>query len=353
MKKQWDPKTKPAPPGPEGPPPDDTTPPDDSTPHDGIEPKNLIIYGPPGTGKTRRLKENFLPNYQDADGDRFEFITFHQSYAYEDFVEGIRPETEDGAIKYEVRWGPLRRICDRAMRAPDKRFALFIDEINRGNVAKIFGELITLVEADKRIRTDPSGARLSDCTGLQVTLPYSGDRFGVPINVDVIGTMNTADRSIALLDSALRRRFEFEELAPQPELLEPIPDGNGGQIDLRRLLETMNARLTHLRHRDQTLGHSYLIHVESFEDLRLVFEKRILPFLQEIFYEDWRQIRLVLADDSVEQESLQLIRKRTVSIGELFPGADPSEISDNPVFEMAPVDEITPDAIRKIYETPE
>ena len=318
---------------------------------DGADaPTNLILYGPPGTGKTRELSNNYIPHYTRG---RFEFITFHQSYAYEDFVEGIRPETEDGGIKYEVRWGPLRRICDRAMRAPNKRFALFIDEINRGNVAKIFGELITLVEADKRIRTDASGERLSDCKGLTVTLPYSGDTFGVPVNVDVIGTMNTADRSIALLDSALRRRFEFEELAPQPELLGSISDGNGGQIDLQRLLETMNARLTHLRHRDQTLGHSYLIHVESFEELRLVFEKKILPFLQEVFYDDWQQIRLVLSDDSVEREDLQLIRRRSVSIGELFPGADPSEISDRPMFEIAPVDEITPEAIRKIYETPE
>ena len=318
-----------------------------------VTPTNLIIYGPPGTGKTRKLKEDHFPYYQDGAGDRFEFITFHQSYAYEDFVEGIRPETEDSTVKYEVRWGPLRRICDQARKAPDKRFALFIDEINRGNVAKIFGELITLVEADKRIRTDASGEKLSDCTGLEVTLPYSSDKFGVPVNVDVIGTMNTADRSIALLDSALRRRFEFEELAPQPELLDPIPDGNGGQIDQRKLLEAMNARLTHLLHRDQTLGHSYLMGLETFEDLRLVFEKKILPFLQEVFYDDWRQIRLVLADDSVEQEELQLIRTRAVTVGELFPGADLPEIGDSPVFEAAPANEITPDAIRKIYELSE
>ena len=355
IKEQWYPRKKP--PSIEPQPPESVpgnTPPTPTHPSDvGNAPINLIIYGPPGTGKTRKLKKDHLPDYQDGAEDRFEFITFHQSYAYEDFVEGIRPVTENGAVKYEVRPGPLRRICDQACKAPDKRFALFIDEINRGNVAKIFGELITLVEADKRIRTDASGARLSDCTGLEVTLPYSGEKFGVPVNVDVIGTMNTADRSIALLDSALRRRFEFEELAPQPELLDPIPDGDGGQIDLRRLLESMNARLTHLLHRDQTLGHSYLMGLETFEDLRLVFEKKILPFLQEVFYDDWRQIRLVLADDSVEQEELHLIRKRAVTVGELFPGADLSEISDSPVFEAAPANEITPDAIRKIYEPPE
>ncbi len=116
----------------------------------------------------------YLPRYKDANEDRFEFVTFHQSYAYEDFVEGIRPKTSNGTVVYEVRPGALRQICDRARKAPDKRFALLIDEINRGNVPKIFGELISLVEIDKRIRTDASGKRLASCKGLEVTLPYSG-----------------------------------------------------------------------------------------------------------------------------------------------------------------------------------
>ncbi|MBL4558327.1 MAG: AAA family ATPase [Rhodobacteraceae bacterium] len=252
-------------------------------------------------------------------------MTFHQSYAYEDFVEGIRPVTENGAVTYEVRPGVLKRLCDRARRAPDKRFALFIDEINRGNVAKIFGELITLVEVDKRIRIDASGNRLASCKGLEVTLPYSGERFGVPANVDVIGTMNTADRSIALLDSALRRRFRFEELTPKPELLESIDDSEGNAIDLRQLLQAMNARLSRLLHRDQTLGHSYFYHVKSFDELRRVFAREILPFLQEAFYDDWRQIRYVLADQAVEEE-LQLVRARTQNAAVLFPKADPTEI---------------------------
>jgi len=324
----------------------------DASPKKLAPPLNLILYGPPGTGKTYRLKNDYLPRYQDEAGDRFEFVTFHQSYAYEDFVEGIRPVTENGTVTYEVRPGVLKRLCDRARKAPDKRFSLFIDEINRGNVAKVFGELITLVEVDKRIRTDAAGKRLASCKGLEVTLPYSGERFGVPANVDVIGTMNTADRSIALLDSALRRRFRFEELTPKPELLESIADGEGNAIDLRQLLQALNARLSRLLHRDQTLGHSYFYHVKSFDELRRVFAREILPFLQEAFYDDWRQIRYVLADQTVEEE-LQLVRARTQNAAVLFPKADPTEIGDGEAFEIVREDDITPDAIRKIYEPPE
>ncbi|WP_281826135.1 McrB family protein [Jannaschia rubra] len=324
----------------------------DASPKKLAPPLNLILYGPPGTGKTYRLKNDYLPRYQDEGGDRFEFVTFHQSYAYEDFVEGIRPVTENGAVTYEVRPGVLKRLCDRARRAPDKRFAIFIDEINRGNIAKVFGELITLLEVDKRIRIDASGNRAASCKGLEVTLPYSGERFGVPANVDVIGTMNTADRSIALLDSALRRRFRFEELTPKPELLESIDDGEGNAIDLRQLLQAINARLSRLLHRDQTLGHSYFYHVKSFDELCHVFAREILPFLQEAFYDDWRQIRYVLADQAVEEE-LQLVRARTQSAAALFPKADPTEIGDGEAFEIIREDDITPDAIRKIYEPPE
>ena len=317
-----------------------------------MDPINLILYGPPGTGKTFRLVENYLPRYRDAGEDRFAFVTFHQSYAYEDFVEGIRPKAEGGAIRYEVRLGVLRQICERARKSPEKRFALFIDEINRGNVPKIFGELISLVEIDKRIRTDASGNRVPGCNGLEVTLPYSGARFGVPRNVDLIGTMNTADRSIALLDSALRRRFRFEELIPRPRLLKTISDDAGGFIDLQQLLQVINSRLEHLLHRDQTIGHSYLYKVASFEELRRVFAREILPFLQEAFYDDWSQIRLVLGDQAVNEE-FQLVRARAQASRQLFPKADLSDVRDGETYEMIREDEITPDAIRKIYETPE
>ncbi|GLU29865.1 hypothetical protein Brsp01_50980 [Brucella sp. NBRC 12950] len=312
-------------------------------------PLNIILFGPPGTGKTHRLMKDYLPQYQDVTGNRFEFVTFHQNYAYEDFVEGIRPVMNGDTVTYRVQPGVLKRLCERARNAPDKRFALFIDEINRGNVSKIFGELITLIEVDKRIRTDASGERLADCTGLEVTLPNSPEPFGVPANVDVIGTMNTADRSIALLDSALRRRFRFEELTPKPELLETIDDGEGDSIDLRQLLETMNARLSHLLHREQTLGHSYFLNVKSFRELRRVFAREILPFLQEAFYDDWRRIRYVLADQAVTKD-MQLVRIRKLSTAELFPNVDTTEIGEAEAFEIVREEEITPDSIRKIYE---
>ena len=311
--------------------------------------QNLILYGPPGTGKTYRLIRDHLPHYTDGKEHRYDLVTFHQNYAYEDFVEGIRPVVHEGVVNYEVRPGALRRICERARKEPTRRFALLIDEINRGNIAKIFGELITLVEPDKRIRFDASGNRAADCTGSEVTLPYSGERFGVPINVDIIGTMNTSDRSIALLDAALRRRFRFEELMPEPNLLKSIPDGEGGEIDLASLLKTLNLRLTHLLHRDQTIGHSYFFKVQNFEDLKRVFAGEILPLLQEAFYTDWERIRLVLGDRTADKE-FQLVRVRDQKVENLFPGEASSEIGDGVAFEMVREDEITPDAIRKIYE---
>ena len=235
---------------------------------------------------------------------RYEMVTFHPSFAYEDFVEGLRPvevEREDGATAIEIRpvAGALKRICERARRDPANRYALVIDEINRGNVAKIFGELITLVEADKRLRFDEEGRRTG---GVEVRLPYTGETFGVPDNVDLYGTMNTADRSVALVDIALRRRFIFRELMPLPAAVEGgdgeggvEPDDDGDFVDLRRLLRVVNARITVLRGRDACIGHSYFTTVTSFDELRMVFRDRVIPLLQEYFYEDWNGIAQVLS----------------------------------------------------------
>jgi 5-methylcytosine-specific restriction protein B len=321
-------------------------------------PRNIILYGPPGTGKTHRLQAVFMPSYEGRTDSgsvarRFEFITFHQNYSYEDFIEGIRPVVRpDGTVAYEVRPGVFKRICERAKADPRHRYAVFIDEINRGNIAKIFGELITLLEPDKRALYDASGRLLS---GLEVTLPYSGEAFGVPTNLDVVGTMNTADRSIALLDAALRRRFEFEELVPVPDALTGadgngrIPDGEGDEIDLRRLLAVINRRITHLAHRDQAIGHASLVRVRDFPALRRVLAREFVPFLQELFYDDWRRIRLVLADHAAPPEH-QLIRAGAVGAAELIPGAVEDDVSEGTHYSVTPEPEITPDAVRKIYE---
>lgn len=407
-----------------------------------LESKNLILYGPPGTGKTyttieMALKicgqwkdeyENDRASAQEAFLDlrsqgQIEFVTFHQSFSYEEFVEGIGSTVDlNGNISYKVKDGLFKKICSRSSQPAlqageefgkyriaeikggivnivsnkqkassekdsdedvtdeqealkstkdgsvvysplpidliqevaanvrngictikevhkstptakdristkydnfilgyrsrlsavvshylektnnsDKNFVLIIDEINRANISKVFGELITLLEEDKR-KGKPNE--------LQVTLPYSGEPFTVPDNLYIIGTMNTADRSIALMDIALRRRFKFEELMPDPSLLTPLSlttEAGADQINLSQLLITLNKRITVLLGRDYTLGHAFFLSVKTVKDLVQVFQNKIIPLLQEYFYEDWEKISLVLGDNKKE-ESLRLIQ---------------------------------------------
>ena len=245
---------------------------------------------------------------------RYSFVTFHQSYGYEEFVEGLRPVLdragESGQIQYEIRAGVFKDLCRRARLTPDQRFAMVIDEINRGNISKIFGELITLIEPDKR-----EGAE----NAISVILPYSGESFSVPANVDIIGTMNTADRSLALLDTALRRRFEFQPLIPDTRDESGAPLGGlrvnlvDQVIDIPQMLSAINQRIEALYDRDHCIGHAYFMPLYKVHDgeerlvaMQQLFSNRLLPLLEEYFFEDWQKIRLVLADNQ-KPKAAQLI----------------------------------------------
>ncbi|MFN3137694.1 MAG: McrB family protein [Allomuricauda sp.] len=236
---------------------------------------------------------NFQPS-QDKMVKNYEFVTFHQSYGYEDFVEGIKPKLEDESTKleYEITEGIFKKLCNRAEKDLDNNYAIFIDEINRGNVSAIFGELITLIEPDKR---------LGESQELKVKLPYSKTEFGVPPNLFIIGTMNTADRSVEALDTALRRRFVFEEVMPDPKLLSYIKF-NG--FNLEEVLDTINKRIEALLDRDHTIGHSYFIKLHSGDTAGLlkVFQNNIIPLLQEYFFNDYQKIALVLGPGFIEEK---------------------------------------------------
>lgn len=244
-------------------------------------------------------------------------VTFHQSYSYEDFVEGIRPKAsaeETGALAYEVTPGIFRRICARASANPENTYVLLIDEINRGNIAKIFGEIITLVEDDKR-----SGEN----NALTATLPYSGDNLSVPGNLYLIGTMNTADRSIALLDVALRRRFAFMEVMPDPDLFGDVSvesEESGAIVHLGNLLRSLNTKIVESLGRNYQIGHSYFWKVSQVPQeqrlaaLEFAWNYQVLPLLEEYFHSQRNRLMDLLAplvkgfEDGADPETVEIPR---------------------------------------------
>jgi hypothetical protein len=263
------------------------------------KPTNVILYGPPGTGKTfhtkehtvtlcngkakpATLKEDFAKLVAEK---RVAFVTFHQSYDYSDFIIGFKPVPSANGMSFEVRKGVLMRLAEEAEKNPHLPYLLIIDEINRGNISKIFGELITLIEADKRRDGD---------FPLEVTLPcaYMGNdgketcQFSLPSNVHLLGTMNTADRSIALLDTALRRRFKFVRKEPNPDLLHANLDG----VKLTELLTKLNGILADAFSPDHQIGHAWLPMKfdakATGKDLVEAFNDKILPLLDEWYYDD-------------------------------------------------------------------
>ncbi len=300
----------------------------------------------------RKVVEDQLPEllellnqYQNEetqlDPKRYEFTTFHQAFSYEDFVEGIKPvmdddstESEKSDLSYQIEPGIFKRIALRAEDNPDKKYAIFIDEINRGNVASIFGELITLIEPDKRKGKNNE---------VIVTLPYSKKEFSVPPNLHIIGTMNTADRSIVALDSALRRRFTFIECHPDPKLIEQ-PDNLA--VNLQKLLEVINQRITMILDRDHCIGHSYFMGIESasnpLDALRNVFSRNVIPLLEEYFSGDLARVGMILGEHFVHPVNAGI---------SLAPGAWEPDMELNDVYVLVDVDSLSEEDFMSIYES--
>nr|WP_282599510.1 AAA family ATPase [Priestia megaterium] len=420
--------------------------------------KNMILYGPPGTGKTFRTveltlricglwKDEYNSSRRDAikefnslqNAGRVEFITFHQSLAYEEFVEGLSAEVKEGTVHYDIRDGVLKKICKRARKKSvftigtiignyevvrmdssliciknstgaisplpldliediannirngqctlenvrrgenkeriskkydnfilgyksilsslveyyiartnemekEENYVLIIDEINRANISKVFGELITLIEEDKRAGSENE---------VRVRLPYSQELFSVPKNLYIIGTMNTADRSIAIMDVALRRRFLFEEVMPQTEVLGTI-DFKGQLIDVGNLLDTLNKRITVLLDRNYTIGQALFIGVYHLNELIKVMKFKIIPLLQEYFYGDWEKVSLVLGDYLKKDESLYLVVENiNYDINKLFGNFEMAD-QFGPVYTINPEFGLDQDRdfeiIKSIYE---
>ena len=300
-----------------------------------------------GNDFLNKLIENwkhFLPgiftnplSYEDAlKLGRIVFVTFHQSYSYEEFVEGIRPNLDDGnqGLNYSLERGVFKQISQKAEQDPENNYVIIIDEINRGNISKVFGELITLIEDKKRLGSGEQPDR--------VTLPYSKQCFGVPPNLYLLGTMNTADKSIALLDSALRRRFVFQEILPNSTLLEDInlegKNGQKTQIQIKSLFEIINKRIEVLLDKDHMIGHSYFLKLKddpTLEKLCEVFRKEIIPLLSEYFFEDEEKVRLVLGDNDPQKKSskFKILVEKDLKQLALF-GTELDEFDEKVVYEI-------------------
>lgn len=231
-----------------------------------------------------------IANQQTTTQQNYTFVSFHQTYGYEEFVEGIRPDIADnGQMRYQITKGEFLKLCEQARNKPKQRFAIFIDEINRANVAKVFGELMSLIEPSKRA---------GQANAMTVALAYSGEKFSVPNNVDIFATMNSQDLSLAPLDLAFRRRFKFVECLPMPELLGKITADNV-TIDLAILLEKLNEKIRQTLGKDSQLGHSFLWEIDTLEKLANTFLYNILPQIAQSCQNNGHIMQQIFGDDLI------------------------------------------------------
>jgi len=300
--------------------------------------------------RVQQARPDFFDKFLSKAGitKRYDFVTFHQSYSYENFIEGIRPEyvASTKSIDYSPKDGVFKSLCERASSQGEKEFAIFIDEINRGNISEIFGELISLIEIDKR--EGETGA-------LSVVLPYSKTTFSIPSNINLYGTMNTADRSIDQIDIALRRRFKFKPLLPNAKAIEDelrlqgydAHDIDG--IDLIKLFNSMNARIEILLDAQHLLGHALFIGCKSLEDIANTIKNSVVPLLEEYFYDDVQKIQLIFndLDDNGDLRPTAIYKHAELIADDYFPYTGDYMIDDKKHYSIS--ENITKESLEQIY----
>lgn len=286
----------------------------------------------------------------DSDVDcRYAFVTFHQSFSYEDFVEGIRPTYDDvtKSIDYSPKPGVFYQICKDALEHKEKEYAVFIDEINRGNISEILGELISLIEIDKR---------QGMANELSATLPYSKKKFVVPSNINIYGTMNSADRSVGAIDIALRRRFKFIPLMPDSSLIKNELIMNGVNpmdvdgIDVIKLFDTINSRIELLMDHNHMLGQALFMGVRTGKDLVSVVKDKVVPLLEEYFFNDLQKVQLIFndLDETGELRDNAIYKHEEIAVDNYFSYIGDYLLDDKRHYAVG--DKIKVEDLKHIYE---